>query len=174
MGNRNVWDWMHRKMSCIMLLTFMGIALSGCGSQSSVSFDSAEGLTKQQIKNEISEQTDDYGEDAKEQADEIYDAASEKSRNGVDSLIQSVQDVAQGKTKGVNVSKLTKNGLYYFLVIKQYLYEHFIKVLFILWLVVGLLVLFFRLKNKAAAKAVITVLGFGVSIFLAIVVFSPI
>lgn len=174
MGNRNSRNRGCVWMVSILLAVLMGLVLSGCGSQTSVSFDSADGLTKQQIKNEIAEQTDDYGGEAKEQADEIYDVASEKSQDSIDSLVQSAQDITQGKTKGVNVSKLTKNGLYYFLVIKQYLYEHFFKVLLLLWVVVGLLVLFFRLKNKAAAKAVITVLGFGVTIFLAIVVFSPI
>lgn len=163
-----------KQVSGIALAVLMGLVFVSCGSQTSVSFDSADGLAKQQIKNEISEQTAEYGENASDQADEIYDAASEKSRNSIDSLMQTAQDIAQGKTKGVNISKLTKNGLFYFLVIKQYLYEHFFKVLLILWLIVGLLVLFFRLKNKAAAKTVITVLGFGVTIFLAIVVFSPI
>lgn len=164
----------YRKKIYLWPIVVVLLLLGGCGKSVSVSFDSADGLTKKQIENEIRKQTDDYGDDAQDQADKIYDSAAEKGLSGYDSLIQKTEDIVQGKASGIDLTKLTKSGLYYFLVVKQYLYNHFLKVLAVLWLVVGMLMLFFWQKNKAAAKAILTVFGFGVTIFLAILIFSPI
>lgn len=148
--------------------------LAGCGKNVSVSFDSADGLTKKQLESTIGEQTDEFGADAEAQTDQIYDTVKEKGSNGFDSLMETTDDILQGKAHHINLQKLTKNGLYYFLVVKQYLYEHFIKVMFVWWTIVGLSALFFRLKNRATEKAIITVLGFGGTITMVIIVFSPI
>lgn len=148
--------------------------LSGCGKDVSVSFDSAEGLTKKQVEHTITEQTDAYGVDAENQADQIYDSAKEKGANGFDSLMETTENIMQGNVKSINLQTLTKNGLYYFLVAKQYLYSHFIKVMFVWWVTVILLALFFRLKNRATEKAILVVMGLGGTLALVIIVFSPI
>lgn len=158
----------------IIVVMLVGIFTAGCGRNVSVSFDSADGLTQKQLENALGEQTDTYGDDAKDQADQIYDGAKEKSLSGYDSLMQTTDDILHGKTRGVDFAKLTKNGLYYFLVVKQYLYNHIIKVLVIHWLIVGLLAFFFRFKNRAAEKTVLSILGFGGTIIILAIVFSPI
>ena len=158
-----------------IFLTFICLfVLTACGKSESVSFDSAEGLTKKQIENEINEQTEEYGGIAEQQTEEIYDATAEKGMQGYDALIQTAEDIAQGKAKGINAVKLSKNILFYFLVFKHYLYNNLLSVLAVWWLIVGLLVIFFRLRNKALARSILVVLGFGVTLLIAVVVFSPV
>lgn len=160
------------KVCVIIVIT--AVLLVGCGKEVSVSFDSADGLTKKQIENSISEQTNNYGDDAQKQADEIYNSAKEKGISGYDSLMETTDNILQGKTKSIDFSKLAQNGLYYFLVIKQSLYDHFFSILVTWWMIVGLFAVFYRQRNKATEKAVITVFGFGVTIAIIVIILSPI